>query len=77
MSPGDRVLTEVVRRVRDHLWASDYLARWGGEEFMILLTRCDQQTAMNLAEKFRLLIAAAPLDGIGPVTASYGVASYE
>ena len=73
---GDRVLVEVVRQIRDHLRASDHLARWGGEEFMILLTDCDQGTAMNLAERFRLLIIATPLDGIGPVTASFGVATY-
>ena len=74
---GDRVLVEVVRRVRDHLRASDYLARWGGEEFMILVTDCDQGTAMNLAERFRLLIAATPLDEISPVTASFGAATYD
>ena len=44
---------------------------------MILLTDCDQGTAMNLAERFRLLIAATPLDEISPVTASFGVATYD
>ena len=74
---GDRVLVELAARVRDHLRVSDHLARWGGEEFMILLPQIDQDGALRLAEKLRRLIAATPLDRVGQVTASFGVTAYD
>lgn len=74
---GDRVLVELATRVRDHIRISDHLARWGGEEFMILLPQVHQDAALRLAEKLRHLIAATPLDRVGQVTASFGVTEYD
>lgn len=74
---GDRVLIEVAARARDNLRVSDHLARWGGEEFMIMLPQGDQGAARYLAEKLRSLIAATPFGEIGQVTSSFGVTEFD
>ena len=73
---GDQVLVELTQRVRHRLRATDILARWGGEEFVVLLPHCDRDQAVTLAEKLRHLIAAEPFPGAGSLTASFGVAPY-
>ncbi len=73
---GDEVLIEVTKRAQCNLRTSDLLARWGGEEFVVLLPHCNAANAMNLAEKLRVLIAEHPFPVVGPVTASFGVAEY-
>jgi len=74
-SVGDRVLVDITQRVRQNLRSSDVLARWGGEEFAVLLPESDANDAWRLAEKLRALIAGKPIQGVGTVTASFGAAS--
>jgi len=71
---GDRVLVELTRRLHEHLRTSDVLARWGGEEFVILVRHCTIDEALPLAEKLRALVADTPFDDIGTVTISIGAA---
>jgi diguanylate cyclase (GGDEF)-like protein/PAS domain S-box-containing protein len=73
---GDQVLIGLSHRVRDHLRDVDILARWGGEEFVVMLPHCDGDQARHLAEKLRALIAAEPFPGVGQVTSSFGVAQF-
>ena len=73
---GDQVLIGLSHRVRDHLRGVDILARWGGEEFVVMLPHCDGTLAQHLAEKLRALIAAEPFLGVGQVTSSFGVAEF-
>lgn len=73
---GDAVLVEVVRIARDQLRASDSLARWGGEEFMVLCPATRMEGALNLAEKIRGAVAERHIPGVGSVTVSLGVAEY-
>ena len=73
---GDQVLIGLCHRVREHLRGVDVLARWGGEEFVVLLPHCDGPQAQRLAEKLRALIAAEPFPGAGRVTSSFGVAEF-
>ncbi len=70
---GDQVLTSVAQTVTRHLRASDTLARWGGEEFVIL-TPLRLNAAVALAEKMRQLIADQPIPPVGAISASLGVA---
>lgn len=74
---GDRVLTGLCRIVACHLRQTDVLARWGGEEFMILSPNCDARQAFELAEKLRRLIEEFVFDKVGTVTCSFGVAQYQ
>ncbi len=71
---GDQVLIEVTKRVGLNLRAGDLLARWGGEEFLVMLPSCGAAEAMKLAEKLRVLMAAEPFREVGVVTSSFGVA---
>jgi diguanylate cyclase (GGDEF)-like protein len=71
---GDRVLVATSGLLRQQLRESDYLCRWGGEEFLILLTHTGPDKALEVAEKLRKKIAAAELIGDRKLTVSIGVA---
>ena len=75
---GDQVLIEVADIIRKHLRDSDLAARWGGEEFALLLPETDQNGARVLAEKLRTKIQDHTFELQGQkarVTCSFGVFS--
>lgn len=74
---GDRVLIELVTRVKDHLRVVDGLGRWGGEEFVVLMPHCDASAGTALAEKLRGVVADSPFAEAGKVTVSFGVAQLQ
>lgn len=71
---GDFVLIELAALVRSSLRTSDALARWGGEEFVVLCPNTMLPTAALLAERLRNKIAGASFPEVGQVTVSVGVA---
>lgn len=73
---GDVVLVQTCQLLRGYLRASDQLARWGGEEFAVLLPHCNADTAGALAEKLRTVLAQHTFPEVGHVTASFGVAQH-
>lgn len=74
---GDTVLTTIATRVASRLRDVDSFARWGGEEFLLLLPGTERRGAIELAEICRKIIADSPMTGVGLVTASFGVAEFE
>ena len=58
---GDVVLKEVVGRLKDTLRPTDYIARTGGNEFLLLLPETRFPEGMLVAEKVRLAVAESPL----------------
>lgn len=73
---GDRVLVHVTEEVRHLLRPQDLLFRWGGDEFVILLSHTTRQEAEVVAEQLRARVAARVLiGGRQQVTMSVGVAS--
>ena len=72
---GDRVLQLVSEIIQSRIRRSDYLGRWGGEEFIILLPDTRKEFALALAEKIRLVIHDTIFEIEHPlnVTASFGV----
>jgi diguanylate cyclase (GGDEF)-like protein len=68
---GDRVLQRVANALRDGLRMGDIVARWGGEEFCVLVPRMSLADALALAERLALQVAT---DGEPRVTISVGVA---
>jgi diguanylate cyclase (GGDEF)-like protein len=76
---GDEVLQQFAARAQKSIRSnSDWVSRYGGEEFLIVLPETGHEGAMNVAEKIRLLIASTPFTtraGDSTVTASFGVAS--
>jgi diguanylate cyclase (GGDEF)-like protein len=74
---GDEVLREVTRRVRSTLRSADVFGRLGGEEFLVILSPADDQTAYDVMERARLACAASPIevdDEAFDVTVSLGAA---
>jgi diguanylate cyclase (GGDEF)-like protein len=75
---GDRVLQESVRLMRPLLGANDLFARFGGEEFVILIPGRDTGEAIALAERIRRVLEANQItlsNGMMlNVTASFGIA---
>ncbi|MFA5172169.1 MAG: diguanylate cyclase [Sulfuriferula sp.] len=70
---GDKVLQELTTLVANNIRSSDMLARWGGEEFMIIVPH--DQNARALAEKLRYVIASHDFEAINQLTCSFGVAN--
>jgi diguanylate cyclase (GGDEF)-like protein len=72
---GDQLLKEVSDLLRAQTRSSDIIARWGGEEFLLLL-QTDLEIALQLSEKIRKAIATYPFSS-GARTASIGIAVHE
>ncbi len=73
---GDRVLKIVAETLYAQTRETDFLARFGGEEFVMLLTETDLDSTKIVAEKLREIIAETPFhfrDNEVPVTISGGI----
>lgn len=77
---GDRVLKETANIIKSNLRDGiDVAARWGGEEFVILLPSTDKNSAYKIAERIRAQISSHKYPSLPEnyvLTASFGVASY-
>jgi diguanylate cyclase len=77
---GDRVLRAVSSLFGERLRAGDALARWGGEEFLLLLPETDLATACEVANRLRATAEArlSETAGLGDsVTLTFGVATFD
>jgi len=70
---GDKVLVEFSNLLNSQIRRADFLSRWGGEEFMILLPEVDLEKAKIIAEKLRQLISRHQFSHNRKLTASFGV----
>lgn len=70
---GDEVLKRITEIVKKNIRSTDIFARWGGEEFMILLPETPLEKAKLVAEKLRRAIEKGDFGKVGKVTASFGV----
>jgi len=71
---GDAVLRETAAEATRQIRGTDTLARWGGEEFCLVLPHTGLAAAVGVAEKVRLALDAAPLPCSQRITASFGAA---
>jgi diguanylate cyclase (GGDEF)-like protein len=72
---GDRALRMTAETLRNGIRQSDYLGRWGGDEFLIMLTGLSEATLAELGEKMRVLVERSRLEEDGRlvgVTVSIG-----
>lgn len=72
---GDEVLRHMADLVKNTLRKSDMLARWGGEEFIILLLNTPLNSAVSVAEGLRELVEKEPFEIVGHITCSFGVSA--
>lgn len=70
---GDQVLVGTARMLGTRVRESDFVARWGGEEFAVIASMTDAAGAARLAEKLRALLEVTHLGPVGSMTASFGV----
>jgi diguanylate cyclase (GGDEF)-like protein/PAS domain S-box-containing protein len=73
---GDDVIKKLVHVVKSCTRDSDVFARWGGEEFMILLPNADLEGAYYLAERIRVIIDRTRFEQVGNVTCCFGIAQF-
>ncbi|TFB37328.1 GGDEF domain-containing protein [Pseudomonas sp. F01002] len=73
---GDRVLQIVCERIGHRLRRTDVFCRLGGEEFMVLCPDINGEHAHVLALQLWQGLRSSPIEGVGTVTASFGIASW-
>lgn len=77
---GDQILRELARRMLEALRATDRPARYGGDEFAVILPQTDRDGALHVANRIQENIRAVPwkyLQATIPVGISAGVAEFE
>jgi diguanylate cyclase (GGDEF)-like protein len=74
---GDLIIMAVAQTLENNLRNFDFCARWGGEEFLVLLTATTLKTAASVSEKLRQAVAALEVNYEGeriPISFSGGLA---
>lgn len=75
---GDDVLRKMGHLIRENVRGSDFVARYGGDEFVVILTETDKTHAFRVAEKLRRHIESSDAVGngsVGRITVSIGIAA--
>ncbi|HQO66025.1 MAG TPA: GGDEF domain-containing protein, partial [Spirochaetales bacterium] len=70
---GDKVLKEASRRFSESLRSEDSLCRWGGEEFVALISYATLDAALESAKRLQSALRSTPMEVVGTVRASFGV----
>jgi diguanylate cyclase (GGDEF)-like protein/PAS domain S-box-containing protein len=74
---GDLVLKSVAQIIKDNIRTSDIIARWGGEEFAVILEESNRQIAYKLAENIRSNIQKHSFSKVSHITVSCGIAQFK
>lgn len=70
---GDEVLLLLAQLMQHHFRESDFLFRFGGEEFVVIVRAATQENAMRAFERFRVSVETHDFPQVGQVTVSVGV----
>jgi len=73
---GDRVISNISKVLQSSIRCVDYVGRWGGEEFLILLPKTTAQQAFQIAEKIRITIMEEDFSPAQNITISAGITEY-
>jgi len=58
---GDGILVEFAKRIKKNLRAEEIVGRYGGEEFLVLLSNTDSSQALEAAQRIRLAVSESPV----------------
>ena len=73
---GDQVLKTLVSLTKKQMRGTDYLIRWGGDEFILILPETNLEGARELGERIRALTARHKFDDVETLTVSLGVTHF-
>ncbi len=73
---GDQVLIEIVSIIKSNVRQGDVVGRWGGEEFLIILSNASLEDSLLKAEKIRIQVKETIFTNDARLTISIGVAAY-
>jgi diguanylate cyclase (GGDEF)-like protein len=71
---GDRILTELANLIKSHIREIDFLGRWGGEEFIIIISNSSESDLIAFSSKLNRLVANHTFDTDKKLTVSIGAA---
>lgn len=74
---GDKLLIEIASILNKNTRETDTVGRWGGEEFMVICPRTNEDEVLKLAESLRSKIENHNFEVIGSKTSSFGVSTYK
>ncbi|WBW98446.1 GGDEF domain-containing protein [Oceanirhabdus sp. W0125-5] len=74
---GDQVIIKIAKLLRESCRETDYVGRYGGEEFLVVLTNTNKEQVKKFAERFRKEIEEIDFGLTSQVTVSGGVKTYE
>ena len=70
---GDVVLKQLTETMKSQLRSSDTIARWGGDEFVVLLPNVSKDTALMLLERVKQAVSRIEFQNDTPISCSFGV----
>ncbi|MEO1937156.1 MAG: GGDEF domain-containing protein, partial [Sulfurimonas sp.] len=74
---GDLVLRKFAKTLLGSIRADDFIARWGGEEFIIITGKIDKDGLTRLLQKLQKRIKAEDFAPLTKLTASFGATLYK
>jgi len=74
---GDKVLIEIANILKIHTRKTDFVARFGGEEFVIIFPESNQEEIYQIIEKLRITIEHSTFFDVEQITASFGITLYQ
>ncbi len=74
---GDMMLRHLVTTICPYVRDTDLFARWGGEEFVLMLPHTMASDAIVTAERIRIAVESKELEDFGGITLSLGVTQYQ
>ena len=74
---GDNALKQIAKISELNIRTTDILARWGGEEFVIIMPLTPIELALKATEKLRESISKAKFNIIGNMTCSFGISEFK
>jgi len=74
---GDDVLIRLSKLIQNHIGETEIFARWGGEEFVLILPNTDIDKAFEIADVIRAKVESEHFPDVNNITCSFGVSTYE